>query len=85
MEKNENAVNTLYFTLPKNYHKEYYKKNRDILKYKRELMKATKITDEVINWKKIKEADPYALYPFYEGPRGVPDISANGISASSAT
>lgn len=85
MEKSENLMNYLFFTTPKDYHKEYYKKNRDILKYKRELIKATKITDEVMDWKKNKEADPYALYPFYEGSRGVPDISANGIPASSAT
>ena len=82
---NVNYKNYLYFTTPKDYHKEYYKKNRLAMKAKREAEKNTKLTQEVIDWKKTKLVDPYALFPFYEGPRGVFDISINATPSSLPT
>jgi len=84
MKKTENPMNYLYFTTPKDYHKEYYKKNRLTMKYKRDLEKASKLTQEVLDWKKTKEADPYALYPFYDG-KGTADISINATPSSVPT
>ena len=84
MEKSENPMNYLYFSTPKDYHKEYYKKNRLNMKHKRDLEKASKLTQEVMDWKKIKEADPYALFPFYDG-KGTADISnTSSVSVVSA-
>lgn len=83
MEKTENLSNYLYFTTPKDYHKEYYKRNRLTMKYKRDLEKSSKLTQEVLDWKKAKEKDLYALFPFYEGTRGVQDTSHNSTPSSS--
>lgn len=79
---NESFKNYLYFTTPNTYHKEYYKKNRLAMKYKRDLQNASKLTQEVLDWKKSKLTDPYALFPFYEGPRVVLDTSVNSTPSS---
>ena len=82
---NVNYKNYLYFTTPKDYHKEYYKKNRLAMKAKRDAEKCTKLSQEVIDWKNAKLKDPYALFPFYDG-KGTPlDISINGIPSSCPT
>jgi len=81
---NDDLKNTITFTTPKDYHKEYYKKNRLVMKYKRDLEKACKLTQEVLDWKKTKLADPYALFPFYNG-KGASDISINATPSSFST
>ena len=81
---NDGLKNYLTFTTPKDYHKEYYKKNRITMKYKRDLEKASKLTQEVLDWKNAKLADPYALFPFYDG-KGTLDISINAIPSSLPT
>lgn len=78
---NEGFKNYLYFTTPKDYHKEYYKKNRLTMKAKRDALIASKLTQEVLDWKKAKEKDPYALFPFYDG-KGTADISSNSVPSS---
>ena len=72
---NLNFKNYLYFSTPRDYHKEYYRKNRLAMKAKREADKCIKLTQEVIDWKKAKLQDPYALFPFYDGKGGTLDIS----------
>lgn len=81
---NDGFKNYLYFTTPKDYHKEYYKKNRLSMKAKRDAEKSSKLTQEVIDWKNAKLKDPYALFPFYDG-KGTADISINGTPSSSPT
>lgn len=78
---NDNYKNYLYFTTPKDYHKEYYKKNRLSMKAKRDAENAYKLTQEVLDWKKTKEKDPYALFPFYDGKIST-DNSLNTSSSS---
>lgn len=74
--------NYLYFTSPQDYHKEYYKKNRLVMKAKRDELTSSKLTQEVLDWKKTKEKDPYALFPFYDGKIST-DNSLNTSSSSS--
>jgi hypothetical protein len=50
----------------KAYHKEYYKKNRDLIRLKRLQAKETILTEDVKKWKEDKLKDPWALYPFYD-------------------
>ena len=81
---NDGFKNYLYFSTPRDYHKEYYKKNRLTMKYKRDLEKASKLTQEVLDWKNAKLKDPYALFPFYDGS-GTLDISnTSSVSVVSA-
>ena len=51
------------------------------MKHKRDLEKASKLTQDVLDWKKTKQADPYALFPFYDG-KGTLDISSNSLPSS---
>jgi hypothetical protein len=76
------------------YHKLYYKKNRDLIRLKRLQAKETIITEDVKAWKERMLNDPYALYPFYE-PNSTkhyneestskPDTSTTGTPSSSPT
>jgi len=50
----------------KDYHKEYYKKNRDLIRAKRMMAKEIILTEDVKAWKEQKMKDPWALYPFYD-------------------
>jgi superfamily II RNA helicase len=50
----------------KEYHRQYYKKNRDLIKMKRLQAKQTILTEDVKKWKEEKLKDPWALYPFYD-------------------
>jgi len=72
------------------YHKEYYKKNRDLIKLKRMLANETIITEDVKAWKERMLKNPYALYPFYDPSSSVrygeePDTSNVGNPSSSPT
>lgn len=50
-----------------NYHKEYYKKNKELIRAKRMLLsKGTIVTQDVKQWKIDKMNDPWAFYPFYD-------------------
>jgi len=80
----------------KEYHRQYYKKNRDLIKMKRLQAKQTILTEDVKKWKEEKLKDPWALYPFYdpdskkrygedEFDTSIPDTSNVGIPFSSPT
>ena len=49
-----------------NYHKEYYKKNKELIRAKRLLLKGNIVTQDVRQWKIDKMNDPWAFYPFYD-------------------
>jgi hypothetical protein len=77
----------------KEYHRLYYKKNRDLIKMKRMLAKETILTEDVKAWKERMLKNPYALYPFYDPSSSIrygeepdtsnPDTSNVGIPSSS--
>ena len=73
-----------------NYHKEYYKKNKELIRAKRLLSKGTIVNEAVKQWKINKMNDPWAFYPFYD-PNSKKrygeeeDISNNAIPFSSPT
>jgi hypothetical protein len=79
----------------KAYHKEYYKKNRDLIKLKRLQAKEIIITEDVKAWKEQMLNNPWALYPFYdpssnkrygeEPDTSTPDTSNVGSPSSSPT
>jgi hypothetical protein len=79
----------------KAYHKEYYKKNRDLIKLKRLQAKEIIITEDVKAWKISMLNNPWALYPFYdpssnkrygeEPDMSAPDTSNVGSPSSSPT
>ena len=75
----------------KEYHRLYYKKNRDLIKMKRMLAKETILTEDVKAWKERMLNNPYALYPFYD-PNSTKrygedesDMSTTGTPSSSPT
>lgn len=64
----------------KEYHRQYYQKNKELIRAKRMMAKEHIITEDVRLWKEEKLKDPYALYPFYDPSSNVrygeePDIS----------
>jgi phospholipase C len=73
-------------TTPREYHKEYYKRNKELIRAKRLLTEKNIVTEDVKQWKINKMNDPWAFYPFYD-PNSKkrygeePDIS-NAIVAS---
>jgi len=74
----------------KDYHRQYYQKNRDLIKMKRMLTKETILTEDVKAWKERMLNNPYAFYPFYDPSSTIrygeePDTSTNGIPSSSPT
>ena len=74
----------------KEYHRLYYKKNRDLIKMKRMLAKETIITEDVKAWKERMLNNPWALYPFYDPSSNKrygeePDMSTTGTPSSSPT
>jgi len=72
-------MSSKYPTTSKEYHKEYYKKYKDMLKYKRELNKTCKVSEDVVSWKVMMENNPNCFYPFAKPL----DISTNSPSSSS--
>lgn len=73
-------MSSKYPTTSKEYHKEYYKKYKDMLKYKRDLAKNCKVSEDVVSWKVMMENNPNCFYPF-ANPL---DISATSIDSSSS-
>ena len=74
----------------KEYHRLYYKKNKDLIKMKRMLAKETILTEDVKAWKERMLNNPYALYPFYDPSSSIrygeePDTSNVGSPSSSPT
>lgn len=79
------------FSGSSDYHKEYYRKNKELIRAKRLLLlKGTIVTEDVKQWKINKMNDPWAFYPFYD-PNSKKrygeeeDISNNAIPSSTAT
>jgi hypothetical protein len=50
----------------KNYHKEYYKRNKELIRAKRLLTDKNIVTEDVKEWKINKMNDPFAFHPFYD-------------------
>lgn len=50
----------------KNYHKEYYRRNKEIIRAKRLLTEKNIVTEDVKQWKIDKMNDPWAFNPFYD-------------------
>jgi len=71
-------MNSKYSTTHKEYHKDYYKRYKATLKYRRELAKNSKVTEDIIAWKLMMENNPNCFYPF-ANPL---DISANPLDIS---
>lgn len=71
-------MSSKYSTTSKAYHKEYYQKYKDTLKYRRELIKICKVSEDVIAWKVAMLSNPYCFYPF-ANPL---DISATSINST---
>jgi len=74
----------------KEYHRQYYKKNRDLIKLKRLQAKETILTEDVKVWKERMLNNPWALYPFYDPSSNKrygeeSDISTIGTPSSSPT
>ena len=74
-------MSSKYPTTSKEYHKEYYKRYKDVLKCKREFNKTCKITEDVIAWKVMMEGNPNCFYPFAKPL----DTSTNSTPSSSPT
>lgn len=74
-------MSSKYPTTSKEYHKEYYKKYKDALKYKRELNKTCKVSEDVVTWKVMMKANPNCFYPFAKPL----DTSTTSIPSSSPT
>ena len=71
----------------KEYHRQYYKKNKELIRAKRMSAKENIVTQDVKKWKEEKLKDPYALYPFYDPSSNrrygeEPDISITDSSPS---
>ena len=71
----------------KEYHRQYYQKNKELIRAKRMMAKEHIITEDVKKWKEEKLKDPYALYPFYDPSSSIrygeePDISITDSSPS---
>lgn len=77
-------MSSKYPTTSKEYHKEYYKKYKDMLKYKRELNKTCKVSEDVVSWKVMMEANPNCFYPFAK-PLDISATSTNSTPSSSPT
>ena len=56
----------LSFSGSTNYHKEYYRKNKEFIRAKRLLTEKNIVTQDVKQWKIDKMNDPWAFYPFYD-------------------
>ena len=55
----------LPFGTGKEYHKGYYRKNKELIRAKRLLTEKNIVTEDVKQWKIDKLNDPYAFQPFY--------------------
>lgn len=71
----------------KEYHRQYYLKNKELIRAKRMMAKEHIVTEDVKKWKEEKLKDPYALYPFYNPSSNrrygeEPDISITDIPSS---
>ena len=74
----------------KEYHRLYYKKNRELIRLKRLQAKETIVTEDVKAWKERMLNNPWALYPFYDPSSNKrygeePDTSTIGTPSSSPT
>ena len=50
----------------KEYHRQYYKKNKELIRAKRMMAKEHIVTQDVKKWKEDKLNDPWSFYPFYD-------------------
>ena len=54
------------FSGTSDYHKEYYRKNKELIRAKRLLNQKNIVTQDVKQWKIDKMNDPWAFYPFHD-------------------
>jgi len=79
-------MSSKYPTTSKEYHKEYYKKYKDMLKYKRELNKTCKVSEDVVSWKMMMENNPNCFYPFAKAiPLDISATSNESVSTNSGS
>jgi hypothetical protein len=48
------------------YHRQYYLKNKELIRAKRMMAKETIVTEDVKKWKEDKLKDPWGHYPFHD-------------------
>ena len=48
------------------YHRQYYLKNKELIRAKRMMAKETIVTEDVKKWKEEKLKDPWGHYPFHD-------------------
>ena len=73
-------MSSKYSTTSKDYHRDYYRKYKDTLKYRRDCVKSSKVSEDIIAWKKMMEANPNCFYPF--APLDISTTSVNSTSSS---
>jgi len=79
----------------KEYHRQYYKKNKELIKSKRLMAKELIEIEDVKKWKEEKLKDPWGHYPFHDYSKPAvcveepdtsnPDTSTTGSPSSSPT
>lgn len=72
----------------KEYHRQYYKKNKELIKSKRLMAKELIEIEDVKKWKEEKLKDPWGHYPFHDYSKPTtsnPDTSTTGSLSSSPT
>ena len=74
-------MSSKYSTTSKDYHRDYYRKYKDTLKYRRDCVKNSKVSEDIIAWKTMMEGNPNCFYPF-ANPL---DISTTSTPSSSPT
>ena len=52
-------------TPARDYHKEYYRRNKELIRAKRLLTNENILTEDVKQWKVEKLNDPFAFHPFH--------------------
>ena len=50
----------------KEYHRQYYKKNKELIRAKRMMAKENIVTEDVKKWKEDKLKDPWGFHPFHD-------------------
>jgi hypothetical protein len=73
-------MSSKYSTTSKDYHRDYYLKYKDTLKYRRDCVKISKVSEDIIAWKTMMEANPNCFYPF--APLDISTASVNSTSSS---
>lgn len=74
-------MSSKYSTTSKDYHRDYYRKYKDTLKYRRDCVKNSKVSEDIIAWKVAMLNNPNCFYPF-ANPLDISTTSVNSTSPS---